>query len=52
MAQIRYDNLKILIKYVIKYKRSINYAIKQPGPVSAGLVQVRAGPVGAGAVIW
>jgi hypothetical protein len=39
-----YDILKILIKYVIKYKMSINYAIKQPGPVDAGPV-----PIGASA---
>jgi len=39
----RYDFLKILIKYVIKYKIRINYAIKQPGTVGAGLVPVCAG---------
>jgi hypothetical protein len=46
----RYDILKILIKY----KMSINYVIKQPGPVGTSLVPVqsgqgRSGPVGTGA---
>ena len=49
----RYDILKILIKYVIKYKMRINYAIIEPGSVGAGLVPVHSGqgqsvPVGAG----
>jgi hypothetical protein len=44
----RYDILKILIKYKIQSENQLR--IKQPGPVSAGLVPIRAGLCQSGAV--